>query len=182
MMRGGCKISPHQQIEALSARSMRLVIQRVQQIGAYQLNRCELWGGGGMTIVFDPARRRSTHVESGLAVQWVREEPPLERRDHFKLIVAGTEVPFEASYDYGEDKINKQYPSADTLERGRLVMALREINYRAVNIKGTFDKGVFVAIWQDLVQQGLDVYRASTSYTEFAGSNPSGGNTWECRG
>jgi hypothetical protein len=38
----------------------------------------------GMTIVFDPERRRSTHLESGLAVQWVRDESPMERRTHFK--------------------------------------------------------------------------------------------------
>jgi len=64
-----------------------------------------------MTIKFDPERRRSTHVESGLAVQWVRDEPPMERSTHFKLIVDGIEVPFVGSYDYGEDKIKKKIPT-----------------------------------------------------------------------
>lgn len=50
-----------------------------------------------MTIRFDPDRRRSTHVESGLAVQWVRDEPPVDRSTHFKLIVG-------AVYDCGEHK------------------------------------------------------------------------------
>ena len=95
---------------------------------------------GGMTIVFDPERRRSTHVESSLAVQWVRDEPPMERRTHFKLIVDGNEVPFEGSYDYGDSKIKERFPDADALERDRLVTALGEKNFKAVNIGCEFDK------------------------------------------
>ncbi|WP_257193056.1 MULTISPECIES: hypothetical protein [unclassified Bradyrhizobium] len=71
-----------------------------------------------MTIRFDPDQRRSTHVESGLAVQWVRDEPPMERSTHFNLIVDGIEVPFVASYDYGEDK--KANPGIGALELDRL--------------------------------------------------------------
>jgi hypothetical protein len=91
----------------------------------------------GMTIVFDPERRRSTHLESGLAVQWVRDEPPMERHTHFKLIVDRIEVPFEASYDFGRDKIKEKYPDADVFEVDRLATALRELNYSAVNIRPT---------------------------------------------
>jgi hypothetical protein len=137
---------------------------------------------GGMTIVFDPERRRSTHVESSLAVQWERDEPPMERRTHFKLIVGGAEVPFEASYNFGEDKIKQRYPDADILEIGRHVSDLLELNYRAVNIKTHFDKEVFVKVWQHLVQQGVSPYRVSTYYTEFAGPDPSRRKEWRCEG
>jgi hypothetical protein len=136
----------------------------------------------GMTIVFDPTRKRSTHVESGLAVQWVRDEPPMERRTHFKLIVGGAEVPFEASYDFGRNKIKEKYPDADVFEIDRLTTALREMNYTAVNIRAQFDKEVFVKVWQNLVQQGPSVYRVSTYYTEFAGLDPSSRKDWSCEG
>jgi hypothetical protein len=136
----------------------------------------------GMTIVFDPTRRRSTHVESGLAVQWVRDEPPMERRTHFKLIVGGAEVPFEASYDFGDNKIKQQYPDADFLEISQRLNDLHEKNYSAVNIRAHFDKEVFVKVWQNLVQQGLSVYRVSTHYTEFTGHGPSSRKDWSCEG
>jgi hypothetical protein len=135
-----------------------------------------------MTIIFDPERRRSTHLESGLAVQWVRDEPPMERRTHFKLIAGGAEVPFEASYDYGQDKIKKQYPDADALEIGERTSNLRELNYRAVNITGRFDPEDFVQVWRDLVSQGHRVYRVSTYYTELAGNNPGNSKEWSCEG
>lgn len=102
-----------------------------------------------MTIRFDPDQRRSTHVETGLAVEWVRDEPPMERSTYFKLIVDGIEVPFVASYDYGEDKIKKANPDIGALELDRLSTALWEKNYRAVNIKAHFDKQIFVEVWRD---------------------------------
>ena len=135
-----------------------------------------------MTIIFDPERRRSTDVESGLAVQWVRDEPPMERSTHFKLIFGGAEVPFEASYDFGEDKIKQQYPEADFLEISQRLNDLNEKNYRAGNIRAQFDKEVFVKVWQNLVQQGRSVYRVSTFYTEFVGLDPSSRKEWNCKG
>ncbi|WP_213288462.1 hypothetical protein [Bradyrhizobium sp. sGM-13] len=135
-----------------------------------------------MTIILDPERRRSTHVESGLAVQWVRDEPPMERRTHFKLIVGGADVPFEASYDFGYYKIKQQYPDADAVELYRRCSELCEMNYRAVNIRTHFDKEVFVQVWQNLVQQGVSPYRVSTYYTELAGPDPSTRKEWKCEG
>lgn len=135
-----------------------------------------------MTIVFDPDRRRSTDVETGLAVQWVRDEPPMERSTRFKLIVDGIEVQFDASYDYGEDKIKKMYPDADFLEVHRRTSDLREKNYSAVNIRAYYDKELLVRVWQHLVQQGLGVYRVSTHYTEFTGYDPGSRKAWKCEG
>ena len=135
-----------------------------------------------MTIIFDPVRRRSTHVESGLAVQWVRDEPPMERCTLFKLIVDGAEVPFEASYDYGDRKIQQQYPDADAIELYKRLSELREKNYRALNIRVRFDKEIFLQVWQNLVQQGLSVYRVSTYYTEYFGHGPGSHNEWSCEG
>jgi len=135
-----------------------------------------------MTIKFDPDKRRSKHVESGLAVQWVRDEPPMERSTHFKLIVGRSEVPFTASYDYGEDKIRKAHPDIGHPELDRLTTALWEINYRAVNIKAKFDKQIFVEVWRDLVSQGHSRYRISTTYTEIRSPNPDDKIKWECQG
>lgn len=136
----------------------------------------------GMTIVFDPERRRSMDLASGLAVQWVRDEPPMERRTHFKLIVDRIEVPFEASYNYGDDKIKRQYPDADAFEAYRRMKDLRELNYGAVNIRARFDKDLFLKVWQHLVQQGLTVHRVSTCYTEFTGYDPGSRKEWSCEG
>ena len=135
-----------------------------------------------MTIIFDPARRRSTHLESGLAVQWVRDEPPMERSTRFKLIANGVEVQFDGSYDYGEHKIEKLYPDADVLEIYRRTSDLQEINHTAVHIRARFDEELFVKVWQHLVQQGHDVYRVSTYYVEFAGCDPNSRKEWKCEG
>ena len=116
-----------------------------------------------MAIIFDSERRRSTHVESGLAVQWVRDDPPMERSKRYKLIVDGAEIPFDASYDYGEEKVKQQYPDADLFELNRRMNALQEINYHASNIPGRFDPQVFVQVWRDLVSQGLSAFRISAS-------------------
>lgn len=135
-----------------------------------------------MTIVFDPKQKRSTHVESGLSVQWVRDEPPMECRKHFKLIIDDREVPFEASYDYGESKIEKKYPNASILEKGRLISELREINYSSININCDFDKMIFLETWRDLVSQGMGVSRVSTYYTEINDAVPASKKTWSCEG
>ena len=135
-----------------------------------------------MTIKFDPERRRSTHVESGLAVQWVRDEPPMERSTHFKLIVDGIEVPFVGSYDYGEHKIKKKNPDVSALELDRLSTALWEKNYRAVNINVDFDKEIFVEVWRNLVSQGHGSYRISTYYAEIRGAGPNNKKEWGCKG
>jgi hypothetical protein len=137
---------------------------------------------GGMTIVFDPERRRSTHVESSLAVQWVRDEPPMERRTHFKLIVDGNEVPFEGSYDYGDSKIKERFPDADALERDRLVTALGEKNFKAVNIGCEFDKEIFLETRRNLVSQGLKSFRVSTYYIEVNRADPASERVWRCEG
>ncbi|WP_315719354.1 MULTISPECIES: hypothetical protein [unclassified Bradyrhizobium] len=135
-----------------------------------------------MTIRFDPDLRRSTHVESGLAVQWVRDAPPMERSTHFKLLVGGVEVPFTASYDYGEDKIKKANPDIGAIELDRLSTALWEKNYRAIDIEANFDKQIFVEVWQDLVLQGHSSYRISTYYTAIRTPHATEKNEWKCQG
>ncbi|GMO41733.1 hypothetical protein [Bradyrhizobium sp. TM233] len=135
-----------------------------------------------MMIRFDRDLRRSTHLESGLAVQWVRDEPPMERSTHFKLIVDGIEVPFVASYDYGEDKIKKAHPDTGALELDRLSTSLGEKNYRATSINANFNKQIFVEVWRDLVSQGHSSYRISTYYTEIRLAGSNGKTEWECQG
>lgn len=135
-----------------------------------------------MTIVFDPKQKRSTHVESGLSVQWVHDEPPLEFRKHFKLIIDDKEIPFESSYDYGEGKIDDKYPNASILEKGCMISELKEINYNSFNIKCDFDKEIFIETWGNLVSQGMGVSRVSTYYTEINGAGPASKKTWSCEG
>jgi hypothetical protein len=138
-----------------------------------------------MTIVYDPARRRSTHVESGLAVQWVRDEPPMERSSRFKLIAPGIEVEFNGSHDYGEYKMQKLHPDADFLEIHRLASDLREINYTADYVRATgFDEQLFLRVWQHLLRQerGHGMFRVSTYYTRFTGDDPESGVAWKCEG
>jgi hypothetical protein len=137
-----------------------------------------------MTIIYDPALRRSTHLESGLAVQWVRDEPPMERSTRFKLIANGSEVQFDGTNDYGEYKIQKLYPDADFMEVHRRASDLKEINYSAVCVRGRFDEELFVKVWQHLLQQehGHGVYRVSARYTVFTGDDPESGTEWKCEG
>ena len=46
--------------------------------------------------------------ESGMGVEWVRDEPPMERHVHFRLLIKGSEVPFSASYEFGSDRIFRE--------------------------------------------------------------------------
>ena len=136
-----------------------------------------------MTIEYDPVRKRSTHIESGLAVQWVRDEPVMERTTHFKLIVDGREIPFVGCYDHGDDKID--FPLGLTpSEDFRLRLALRELNYNAAWIRGNFDRNLFVKVWQHLLSQGRERYRVSTYYTEYEDITDSLAKTekWRCEG
>ena len=93
-----------------------------------------------MTIIHDPERRRSTHLETGLAVQWVRDEPPMERQTHFKLIADGIETPFVATYDYGEPKLKARYPNMSALEFNERMGSVQEKNFHAINLKRDFDR------------------------------------------
>jgi hypothetical protein len=135
-----------------------------------------------MTITFDPIQQRSTNVESGVAVQWLRNEPPMERQTHFKLIVEGSETPFAGTYDNGWSKLQQKYPEADAVELHRKVSALRHLDYSASNIKARFDADVFVRVWQDLMAKRLPGYRISTHYVEFRGGDPANKKEWSCEG
>ncbi len=135
-----------------------------------------------MTIIHDPERRRSTHLETGLAVQWVRDEPPMERQTHFKLIADGIETPFVATYDYGEPKLKARYPNMSALEFNERMGSVQEKNFHAINLKRDFDRDLFLRVWRDLVSQGLDGFRISTHYAEVASPDPKSQRTWSCEG
>ena len=104
-----------------------------------------------MPVEIDPERGRAVHLESGLAVAWVRDEPAQERKSHFKLVADGREIPFEAVYDFGERAILETDPGLSPEElSARLLQTLRK-NYCAQNIAGAFDRQVFVTVWHGLV-------------------------------
>lgn len=135
-----------------------------------------------MLIEFDSKFRRSTHVETGLAVQWVRDEPPMERQSHFKVIAGGREFPFIASYDYGEAKLKAQYPNMTALEFNERQGELLEKNFKASNIRANFDRDIFVSVWQNLVSQALTGFKVSVFYTDSAVLSASGSKFWICDG
>lgn len=135
-----------------------------------------------MSIIFNEKARRSTHVESGLAVQLVREEPPTERQTHFKIIANGREYPFVAYRDFGEAKLKENYPNMDPLEFNRRIADIFEQNFEASDISGDFDRDIFVHVWHKLVSTGMNGFRVTVRYTESARFCPSAGRTWNCEG
>jgi len=118
-------------------------------------------------VIYDAEHKRVTHIKSGLSVMHVRDEPPKERTTHFKLITANEQVHFEAWHDRGEKKIEDMFPDMHFLEQGKLIRALHENNYHAINIRAEFDQGVFVQVWQKLVQGNHNIYKMSANYSEW---------------
>lgn len=135
-----------------------------------------------MTINFDPTRKRATDMNSGLAVEWVRDEPPMERQTHFKIMVGGRSLPFTASYDHGDKKIREGHANLTPGERFLLTTALKEKNYYAQNIVGEFDRTIFVELWQRVVSHGLDGIRVAAHYSEFRRADGSDTKEWCCEG
>jgi hypothetical protein len=130
-----------------------------------------------MNIHFDPIEKRAIDRESGLVVEWVRDEPPMERRAHFTIICAGTSIPFAASFDHGDRKISDDR-SLTPGERFMRTSALKEKNYYAQNIIGEFDRAVFVELWHRIVSYGLDGFHVSVSYKEWKKHDMSDVREW----
>ncbi len=114
-----------------------------------------------MTIEYDSESKSSTHLESGLTVKWLRDDPPMERRSFFALIADGAEIPFEAYYDFGNDA-----PQTLPTERKTRFRDVSEKNFKTSNIAGRFDRQIFVNVWQNLVSQGFSSIQVSACYTE----------------
>lgn len=131
-----------------------------------------------MTVEIDQGHRRAVHLESGLAVEWVRDEPAQERKSHFRLVVDGREMPFEAVCDFGERAILETDPGLSPEDlSARLLQTLRK-NYCAQNIAGAFDRQVFVTVWHGLVSARTGGFKVSVAYSEWTGADMSECRTW----
>jgi hypothetical protein len=88
-----------------------------------------------MTIEYDADRKRATHIETGLAIEFDRDGPyPQEREEFFRLHWQGRSYPFKADYDFGTHKIDRLYPDLDIMERRQKRIELNERNYTVTSL------------------------------------------------
>ena len=95
----------------------------------------------------DPSKTRVFDEESGLGVQWMRDEPPMERATHFRLIFPGGERDFIGYYEYETGLLMRARPDLSFSEAMRLSADDRHVEYRAYNIRREFDRQRFVELW-----------------------------------
>ena len=131
-------------------------------------------------VIYDAENKRASHIETGLTIVHLRDEPPQERKSHFKLILGSQQISFEAWYDYSEEKIEQKYPDMHFLEQGKLIANLNEKNFYVININADFDRNKFVQVFQKLVQGNNDVYKISVTYSEWDHFDMSDKKEWSC--
>jgi hypothetical protein len=122
-----------------------------------------------MTIVYDPARKRATHAESGLAIEFERETPvPLESDAIFRLYYDNRVLPIYVKIDYGLRTIMEETPDFDLMylyehdmEFSSRIEELNEINFFLVEIddylqenlnRSEFRK-IFLEVWLRVVSE-----------------------------
>jgi hypothetical protein len=89
-----------------------------------------------MTISYDAEKKRATHVESGMWVEFLRrgQFAGLDRDEYYRLAWDGKTKDFEVSFNFGEQKIDKLYPNLSAIENHEKVKELNEINFNISNI------------------------------------------------
>lgn len=131
-----------------------------------------------MTVAIGPEHRRAVHQESGLTVDWVRDEPAPERKSHFRLSVDGRGIPFEAVHDFGERALLAAEQDLSPAElSARLLQDLRK-DYHAHNIAGAFDRQIFVTVWHALVSARAGDFKVSVACSEWSGADTGERRTW----
>ena len=105
--------------------------------------------------------------ESGLGVQWVRDEPPMERVRHFRLLLPDGERDFIGYYEYSTGLLMRQTPGLSVSEVIRLTENDWRVEYRAYNIRAEFDREKFVELWARLLANRHPGLRAEVIYGEF---------------
>ena len=110
--------------------------------------------------------------ESGLGVEWVRDEPPMERRTHFRLWIKGREVPFSAWYEFGSDRLHRRLRAEGVSVAEIIKMTPSEdtMFYEAQNINAVFDRDKFLELWQRVLSKRHS-YSVGVRYLE---GNPPG--------
>jgi hypothetical protein len=82
------------------------------------------------TITFDPDTNRATDAASGMAVEYVANDYPMERGEFWKLIWKSHVHDFRVHVDYGHSRITQQNPDLSTSECSELVFKLNLKEYR----------------------------------------------------
>lgn len=98
-----------------------------------------------MTILYDAEKKRATDTVTGMAVEFVRRDYPMERGEFFKLIWQGRDYPFRVSYGYGEQRIFRQFPDLDIVEQSRLISKLNLMTYSIGLIGGIEEDKAFLS-------------------------------------
>lgn len=111
-----------------------------------------------MDIAFDKANRKATDLTSGMAVKWIRDDYPSERRDFWMLTWKGEEREFRVSWDTGYAKIINANPGIKYDEVMKLGDELKLWEYNVPMVVPLQDKefldniDVFIALFSAVVQ------------------------------
>lgn len=106
-----------------------------------------------MNISFDKANKRATDLDSGMAVTWLRDDYPSERRDFWMLAWKGEEREFPVSWDTGYAKIINARPDTSYEEVIKLGDELKLWEYRVPMVTSLQDMefldniDVFIALF-----------------------------------
>jgi len=73
--------------------------------------------------------------ESGLGVEWVRDEPPMERQVHFRLLLPNGSHAFTASYEFAIGLLMRERPELNAREASSLAGSDPPVEYRAFNVR-----------------------------------------------
>lgn len=102
----------------------------------------------------------------GLGVEWVRDEPPMESRSHFRLLVGDREVPFSATYEFGIDRAKRENPNMSFDELLSSMSSDRVIVFTARDIDADFDPDNFLQIWHKLLSRDRPNTSVGVIYSE----------------
>ena len=121
-----------------------------------------------MTEALDQCKKIPVYdKESGLGVQWVRDERPMERYSHFLLLIGERAVPFGASFSFGVDFAKRENPKISVSELFDLMRSDHVMVYKAQQIDAEFDREKFVGVWQRLVSRGMSHLQVGVVYSEW---------------
>lgn len=94
---------------------------------------------------------RTYDVVAGLGVEWVYDEPPMERRSHFRLLIGDRAFPFAALCEFGIDRAKRENPAMSFDDMMRLLPADDVVVFAAQDIDADFDPDTFLQVWQKLL-------------------------------
>lgn len=141
-----------------------------------------------MTIEYDSEKKRATHVETGLAVEFIEYGYMQDQNAYFNLIM-GERKKIEAVYDFGFEKIRAAHPGFDALAISKKQDELNEQNFTASTFGPVIDARlkessgrlaqVFVETWHRVVAERHPKKRCSVYFKPFF--NPADGE-WSFEG